>query len=117
MQSDLARGVTAVHTKSLFFGIGGSTRMPRVGFGCDVALGLGVNWTDFLLFFLNSFHWHISFLWRDDMFVIFFLPHLFRAWSFTGWCVLLEGDAEGLDPEEERAYEQASAATWAVIFG
>lgn len=58
MQSDLARGVTAVHTKrSFFFGIGdGSTRVPRVGFGCDVAVGLGVNWTDFLLlFFFNYF--------------------------------------------------------------
>lgn len=40
-----------------FFGIGdGSTRVPRVGFGCDVAVGLGVNWTDFLLlFFFNYF--------------------------------------------------------------
>lgn len=30
--------------------------------------------------------------------------------------MVLAGDAEGLVPEEERAYEQAAAATWAVNF-
>lgn len=94
--------------------------MPRVGFGCDVAVGLGVNWTDFLLLFLNSFYWHISFLWRDDMFVMFFSSFFFFAAFVSSlefyWCVVLAGDAEGLVPEEERAYEQAAAATWAVNF-
>lgn len=56
------------------------------------------------------------------MFVmVFFLFFIFFAAFVSSlefyWCVLLAGDAEGSDSEEERAYEQAAAAAWAVIFG